>query len=64
MNSERDATKAARAHPANPAWLDVVVEAVQSIRFGVVEIIVHEGRVTQVEKTERVRFANGSKGEM
>jgi hypothetical protein len=29
---------------------------VGSLRFGVVEIAVHDSRVTQIEKTERVRL--------
>lgn len=29
---------------------------VSSLRFGVVEIVVHEGRVTQIERTERFRL--------
>ena len=37
-------------------WLDLVVQNVKSLRYGVVEIIVHDGRVIQIEKTERVRL--------
>ena len=37
-------------------WLDLVVQNVQSLRFGVVEIVVHDSRVIQIEKTERVRL--------
>ena len=39
----------------NP-WLEVVRQQVGSLRFGVVQIVVHEARVVQVERTERVRF--------
>lgn len=39
-----------------PEWLAVVAEKVRSLRFGVVQITVHEGRVTQVEVTEKTRF--------
>jgi len=38
-------------------WLTLVEKFVGSVRFGVVEIVIHEGRVTQIEKTERVRLA-------
>lgn len=43
------------AHQA-PAWMDLVQRQVRSLRFGVVQIVVHNSQVTQVEKTERVRF--------
>ena len=46
--------------PANgssdPKWLELVVQNVKSLRYGVVEIIVHDSRVLQIEKTERVRL--------
>lgn len=38
-------------------WIDVVREKVSGIRFGSVQITVHEGRVTQVESLEKTRFA-------
>lgn len=37
-------------------WLDVVRRKVAGIRFGSVQIAVHEGRVTQVEAIEKTRF--------
>jgi hypothetical protein len=37
-------------------WLDLVVQQVSSLRYGVVEIVVHDSRVIQIEKTERVRL--------
>jgi hypothetical protein len=39
------------------SWLDVVQRQVGSLRFGVVQIVVHEKRVVQIERTEKVRFA-------
>ena len=41
---------------AAPDWLGVVTTKVRALRFGVVQITVHEGRVTQVEVAERTRF--------
>jgi hypothetical protein len=38
---------------------DVVVQvlkAIQALRFGSIEITVHEGRVTQIEKREKLRI--------
>jgi hypothetical protein len=40
----------------NSNWLEIVRQQVNSLRFGVVEIIVHESQVTQIEKTERLRL--------
>jgi hypothetical protein len=37
-------------------WLDLVIQHVSSLRYGVVEIVVHDSRVIQIEKTERVRL--------
>ncbi|MGA2281570.1 MAG: YezD family protein [Verrucomicrobiota bacterium] len=37
-------------------WLEVVRQQVGSLRYGVVQIIVHDSQVTQIEKTERVRL--------
>ena len=37
-------------------WLEIVRQQVGSLRYGVVEIVVHDSRVTQIEKTERVRL--------
>ena len=38
------------------AWLEIVRRQVGSLRFGVVQIVVHDSQVTQIEKTERVRL--------
>lgn len=37
-------------------WLDVVQSKVEALRFGSVQIIVHDGRVTQIESLEKTRF--------
>jgi hypothetical protein len=37
-------------------WLEIVRQQVSSLRYGVVQIIVHDSQVTQIEKTERVRL--------
>ncbi|HTV75770.1 MAG TPA: YezD family protein [Candidatus Baltobacteraceae bacterium] len=39
-----------------PDWLEIVRQQVTSLRYGVVEIVVHDSQVTQIEKTERVRL--------
>lgn len=44
------------ATPAKSALAQEILRAVESIRFGSIEITVHEGRVTQIEKREKVRL--------
>jgi hypothetical protein len=39
-------------------WLEVVRRQVGSLHYGVVQIVVHDSRVIQIEKTERVRLDN------
>lgn len=45
------------AKPKLPEVVQEILRAVESLRFGSVEITVHEGRITQIEKREKVRFA-------
>jgi hypothetical protein len=35
-----------------------VLEAIGTLRFGSVEVTVHDGRVVQIDRKERVRFGN------
>ncbi len=37
-------------------WLEVVERQVEALRFGSVQITVHEGRVVQIETSVKVRF--------
>ncbi|HEY0947191.1 MAG TPA: YezD family protein [Opitutaceae bacterium] len=39
-----------------PEWLEIVREKVESLRYGVVQIVVHDARVTQIERTEKTRL--------
>ena len=41
-----------------PTWLSVVHEKVASLRYGVVQIVIHDSRITQIERTEKIRFEN------
>ena len=40
------------------AILRAVEEVQQSTGFGSIEIVLHDGRVTQIEKREKVRFSS------
>ncbi|NQU11851.1 YezD family protein [bacterium] len=37
-------------------WLTLVREQVALLRYGVVQIVVHDARVTQIERTEKLRL--------
>jgi hypothetical protein len=37
-------------------WLETVRRQVGSLRFGVVQVVVHDSRVVQIEKTEKFRI--------
>jgi hypothetical protein len=39
-----------------PEWLELVRKQVGSLKFGTVQITVHDSQVTQVERLEKVRL--------
>lgn len=41
---------------AAPEWLRLVQNKVETLRYGVVQLVVHDGRVTQIERTEKTRI--------
>jgi hypothetical protein len=38
-------------------WMNIVVSKIQNLRYGSVQITVHDGRVTLVESIEKTRFS-------
>lgn len=50
-------TKSSAAEGLSPAWLEIVRQKVAGLRYGVVQIVVHDARVTQIERTEKTRIA-------
>ncbi|WP_295636049.1 YezD family protein [Novosphingobium sp.] len=43
--------------PSAQKPLDAVAEALERMRFGVIQLTVHDGRLVQLDVTERRRFA-------
>jgi hypothetical protein len=41
-----------------PALARELIEALQSIRYGAIELVIHDGCVVQLERREKVRFDN------
>lgn len=39
-----------------PDWLKIVREKVETLRYGVVQIVIHDSQVTQIERTEKTRI--------
>ena len=39
-------------------WVDVLRQHVASLRFGVIQVVIHEGRIVQTERTEKYRLPN------
>jgi hypothetical protein len=37
-------------------WIEIVRQKLASMRFGSIQLVVHEGRVTQVESLEKTRI--------
>ena len=48
----------ASAQQTTDEVIQEILHAIDQLRFGSVEITVHEGRVTQIERREKVRFGN------
>jgi len=58
MAMRENGTEPAPGTDGPPGWLEVVRRQVGSLRYGVVQIVVHDSQVTQIDKTERVRLEN------
>ncbi|WP_454192692.1 YezD family protein [Paenibacillus sp. Marseille-Q7038] len=39
-------------------WLERIAELLNEMEFGSVSIVVHEGQIVQIERTERKRYDN------
>jgi len=42
--------------PTEDSWPRRVLEAIRGIRYGSVEVVIHDARIVQIERRERVRF--------
>ncbi|HUD28729.1 MAG TPA: YezD family protein [Novosphingobium sp.] len=45
-------------HPLLNDGVQHVIEVLQRLRFGVIQLTVHDGKLMQVDVTERRRFGN------
>jgi len=58
MSDKSSATAAPQSKPApTPAFpIDEIREAVEKIRFGTVQLIIQDGRIVQIDTTEKRRL--------
>jgi len=46
---------AKRAEP-DSGWIELIIDSLRGLRYGSVNIVVHDGRIVQIEKSEKHRF--------
>jgi hypothetical protein len=51
-----DHTGGSEPTPLPPVLLHELIRALRSIRYGAIELVIHDGRVVQFEKREKVRL--------
>ena len=57
MTMKTNDNSAKSAVPARQStWLETVRSQVASLRFGMVQIVVHDSQVVQIERTEKLRL--------
>ncbi|WP_409346819.1 YezD family protein [Paenibacillus sp. MBLB4367] len=39
-------------------WNERIVKSLNGLEYGLVQIVVHDGRIVQIERTERRRYDN------
>lgn len=49
-----------KAEEKGTGWEQSILKAVRGMRYGSVEIVVHDGRVVEVAERRRTRFQNGT----
>lgn len=58
MRVAKDTIGPAHDHPPLNEGVQHVIEALERLRFGVIQLTVHDGKLMQVDVTERRRFGN------
>ena len=56
MGATIERLQSAANHSELPEHLRVVADALDRLRFGVIQLTVHDGKLMQVDVTERRRF--------
>ncbi len=45
----------------DPAWLKRIAESLAGIKYGSVQIVIHDGKIVQIERTEKRRFESAAR---
>lgn len=53
-------TKAPNPFGSDEGILQRVLDAIRNLRYGSVEVVVHDGKVVQIERREKLRFETPS----
>jgi hypothetical protein len=49
------------AHPLDIEQIERILKDIQNIKFGSIEIVVHNGEIIQIEKKEKIRIEKHSR---
>lgn len=41
-------------------WAKRIIQSVDGLEYGIVQIVIHDGKIVQIERTERKRFDNNA----
>ncbi|SMF91324.1 hypothetical protein SAMN05661091_5419 [Paenibacillus uliginis N3/975] len=62
MTRVKEAVSMAKPLKVDETWLERIAGLLDDMEFGSLHIVVHEGQIVQMERTERKRFGNTSSG--
>lgn len=54
--TDAERSKASKPLGWDAAWIDRISESLAGIQYGSVQIVIHDGRIVQIERTEKRRF--------
>jgi hypothetical protein len=57
MTDKKDFAENARGNGQKPEALHLIEDALARLRFGVINLTVHDGKLVQLDITERKRFS-------
>lgn len=46
----------AKENDWDASWLDRIAESLAGIKYGSVQIVIHDGKIVQIERTEKRRY--------
>jgi hypothetical protein len=54
--------EAVKNSSSTPVWMETVIRQVTGLRYGVIQLVIHDSRVVQIERTEKVRLTQSDSG--